>query len=139
MQKRSVFLGVSIALLSLALTGCPERIRIGDISNDPGRYYDKEVTVAGRVVRSYGAVGAGVYEIDDEKGKVAVNVDPREGALGRLTLDEFQRMLKPSEAAPAAVRLQAQHIEAGQSYWRYGLLLMLAALVAESVVGRVRS
>jgi hypothetical protein len=81
----------------------------------------------------------GVYEIDREKGSVAVNVDPREGALGRLTLDEFQGMLKPSEAAPAAVRLQAQHIEAGQSYWRYGLLLMLAALVAESVVGRVRA
>lgn len=72
MKKTSMFLGVSIALLSLALTGCPERIRIGDISNDPGRYYDKEVTVAGRVVRSYGAAGAGVYEIDDGTGKLWV-------------------------------------------------------------------
>jgi hypothetical protein len=72
MKKRSIFLGISIALFSLALTGCPERIRIGDISNDPGRYYDKEVTVAGRVVRSYGAAGAGVYEIDDGTGKLWV-------------------------------------------------------------------
>ena len=72
MKKRNMFLGVSIAMLSLALTGCPDRIRIGDISNDPGRYYDKEVTVAGRVVRSYGAVGAGVYEIDDGTGKLWV-------------------------------------------------------------------
>ena len=72
MKKRSVFLGVSIAILSLALTGCPERIRIGDISSDPGRFYDKEVTVAGRVVRSYGAVGTGVYEIDDGTGKLWV-------------------------------------------------------------------
>src|SRR5258706_13787458 len=46
MKKTSMFLGVSIALLSLALTGCPERIRIGDISNNPGSYYDNEVTFA---------------------------------------------------------------------------------------------
>lgn len=72
MKKRSIYLGVSIALLSIALTGCPERIRIGDITNDPGRYYDREVTVVGRVVRSYGAVGAGVYEIDDGTGKLWV-------------------------------------------------------------------
>jgi hypothetical protein len=70
MKKTSVFLGISIALLSLTLTGCPERIRIADISNNPGRFYDKEVTVAGRVVRSYGAVGAGVFEIDDGTGKL---------------------------------------------------------------------
>jgi len=70
MKKTSVFLGISIALFSLALTGCPERIRIADISNNPGRFYDKEVTVAGRVVRSYGAAGAGVFEIDDGTGKL---------------------------------------------------------------------
>jgi len=71
-KKISVLLGVSIALLSIALTGCPERIRIGDISHDPGRYYDREVTVAGRVVRSWGAAGAGVYEIDDSTGTLWV-------------------------------------------------------------------
>jgi len=70
MKKAGIFLGISIALLSLALTGCPERIRIADISNNPGRFYDKEVTVAGRVVRSYGVAGAGVYEIDDGTGKL---------------------------------------------------------------------
>ncbi|MFY9554133.1 MAG: OB-fold nucleic acid binding domain-containing protein [Blastocatellia bacterium] len=72
MKTKSALLAVPILLLSLALTGCPERIRIGDISSDPGRYYDKEVTVAGRVVRSYGAAGAGVYEIDDGTGKIWV-------------------------------------------------------------------
>jgi len=72
MKKKSLVLGISIALFSLALTGCPERIKIGDISNDPGRYYDREVTVAGRVVRSWGAAGAGVYEIDDGTGKIYV-------------------------------------------------------------------
>ncbi|MFL6277915.1 MAG: OB-fold nucleic acid binding domain-containing protein [Blastocatellia bacterium] len=72
MRKTSMLLGVSIALLSLALTGCPERIRIGDIQNDPGRYYNKEVTVAGKVVRSYGGLGQGVYEIDDGTGTLWV-------------------------------------------------------------------
>jgi len=72
MNKKSLVLGISIALFSLALTGCPERIKIGDITNDPGRYYDREVTVAGRVVRSWGAAGAGVYEIDDGTGKIYV-------------------------------------------------------------------
>jgi hypothetical protein len=68
MKRTRIFSGAAIALLSLALTGCPERIQIGDISRDPGRYYNKEVTVAGRVVRSYGAGGAGVYEIQDGTG-----------------------------------------------------------------------
>jgi hypothetical protein len=31
---------------------------------------------------------------------------------------------------------RARQIEARQHYWQYGLLLMLAALVAESFVGR---
>ena len=33
---------------------------------------------------------------------------------------------------------QAQQAEGTQNLWRYGLLLMLAALVGESVVGRTR-
>jgi hypothetical protein len=32
--------------------------------------------------------------------------------------------------------VRAQQTEARQNYWRYGLMLMLAALVAESFVGR---
>jgi hypothetical protein len=32
--------------------------------------------------------------------------------------------------------MQARQAEARQNYWQYGLLLMIAALVAESFVGR---
>jgi hypothetical protein len=67
-MKPKILFSVVLALISLALTACPERIRIGDITSDPGRYHDKEVTVVGRVVRSYGGGGAGVYEIDDGTG-----------------------------------------------------------------------
>ena len=80
----------------------------------------------------------GVYQLDGGRRAVTVNVDAREGDATRLGADEFKRMFRASatDAAPA-LTLQAQETEAGQSYWRYGLLLMLAALVAESFVGRV--
>ena len=87
MKRSSMLLGAAIALVSIALTGCPERIRIGDISRDPGRYHDKEVTVVGKVVRSYGAAGAGVYEIDDGTGTLWVatekyGVPPKDQYVG---------------------------------------------------------
>jgi hypothetical protein len=72
MKRKRIFLSIFVAVLALGATGCPERKRIGDITADPGRYYDKEVTVAGRVVRSYGALGQGVYEIDDGTGRMWV-------------------------------------------------------------------
>lgn len=72
MKQRSALLGVSVVILSLAMTGCPARMRIAQIQRDPGRYYGREVTVVGRVTRSYGAAGAGVYEIDDGTGRVWV-------------------------------------------------------------------
>jgi hypothetical protein len=68
---------------------------------------------------------------------VAVNVDPRESATTRMTPAEFQEMIVQGPASvPVAPPSQARQTEAGQSYWRYGLMLMLAALVVESLVGR---
>ena len=37
---------------------------------------------------------------------------------------------------PLTRPLSARRIEARQNYWQYGLLLMIGALVAESVAGR---
>ena len=70
MKKNSILLGVFVAALALSLTGCPERKRIGDVTADPGRYLNKEVTIVGRVVRSYGAGPFGIYEIDDGTGRM---------------------------------------------------------------------
>lgn len=81
----------------------------------------------------------GVYQLDGGKRTVALNVDAGEADPSRMTAEEFKKMFATGEfAAASAVSLQAVQVEAGQSYWRYGLLLMLAALVVESVVGRVR-
>jgi hypothetical protein len=68
---------------------------------------------------------------------VSVNVDPREGSSDRLTREGFLEMVqRSSEDAATATSLQARQTESHQSYWQYGLLIMLAALVAESFVGR---
>ena len=79
----------------------------------------------------------GFHTIQPENRTVVLNVDPRESDLAVLSVDEFRGMVKEKEGAPAqATRLQAQQIEAAQSYWRYGLVLMLVALVAESLIGK---
>lgn len=68
---------------------------------------------------------------------VSVNVDPREGGSDRLTREAFlEKVQRSSQDAEAATALQARQTESHQSYWQYGLLIMIAALVAESFVGR---
>ena len=70
--------------------------------------------------------------------QVAVNVDSRESNLTRMQTDEFAGRFQTSSApAPQATRLHARQLEGDQSYWRYGLMLMLVVLVTESFVGRV--
>jgi hypothetical protein len=65
----SVFLVVAGALL---LAGCPPRESIEKINRDPGRYAGKEITIAGRVADSFGAMGTGVFQIDDGTGTMWV-------------------------------------------------------------------
>jgi hypothetical protein len=68
---------------------------------------------------------------------VAVNVDERESDPARISPEEFAAMVATVPARSTdRVDLQARQAEARQSYWQYGLLLMIGALVAESMVGR---
>jgi hypothetical protein len=79
----------------------------------------------------------GVYRATADGRTIAVNVDARESATAVVRPDEFVAMVeRVSPASAAATDARAQQIEARQGYWQYGLLLMLAALVAESFVGR---
>jgi len=67
---------------------------------------------------------------------VAVNVDARESSVERLTPAEFQKLVtRSADAAKPRERRLAEQSEAHQGYWRYGLMLMLAALVVEALVG----
>jgi hypothetical protein len=60
---------VTVVALVAALTGC-ERTRIADINRDPSRYTGKEITIAGEVTDSFGALNQGAYEIDDGTGRI---------------------------------------------------------------------
>lgn len=79
----------------------------------------------------------GIYRTADGR-TVALNVDSRESATAALDAAAFQRMVeRVKPAGGSVIDLRAQQVEGRQRYWQYGLLLMLAALVAESFVGRV--
>jgi hypothetical protein len=78
----------------------------------------------------------GVHRIADGR-TVAVNVDAREAMLARLTPEAFDEMIRRTASTAAKpAELQARQAEARQSLWLYGLMVMIAALVAESFVGR---
>jgi hypothetical protein len=61
-----------LAMTTLLLAGCPPRVSIADINRDPERYANRDVSIAGRVSNSFGALGTGVYEIDDGTGTMWV-------------------------------------------------------------------
>jgi hypothetical protein len=61
---------VSVAVLLLA--GCPPRESIEKINRDPGRFAGKDITIAGRVTDSFGAIGSGIFKIDDGSGTMWV-------------------------------------------------------------------
>ena len=67
---------------ALILAGCPTRTTIEKINRDPGRYAGKEVTIAGRVTNSFGALGTGVFEVEDGTGRMWV-FSERYGVPGR--------------------------------------------------------
>jgi hypothetical protein len=68
--KRICYL-VAVMIMGLALVAC-ERMKIAEINADPGRFMNKEVTIAGQVTQSVGALGKGVYQLDDGTGKLWV-------------------------------------------------------------------
>jgi hypothetical protein len=77
----------SIALLAAAtvlLAACPPRQSIESVNHDPGRFRNREITVAGRVVNSFAVMGVGAFEIDDGTGRLWVFSDkygvPGQGA-----------------------------------------------------------
>lgn len=72
MFKKKMLLTLGLLLGLLLLVGCPQRKSISDVLKDPAYYANREVTLAGTVTRSFGALGTGVYEIDDGTGKIWV-------------------------------------------------------------------
>ena len=72
MRKARLLLLLPAAFMVLLLAGCPQQRTIAQLNGDPGAYLNKEVTVVGTVSHSFGALGQGVYEINDGTGSVWV-------------------------------------------------------------------
>ena len=68
MKARVLLLTVAALLL---LLGC-EHKKISEIANDPAQFKNREVLIVGKVVSSFGALGRGVYEVDDGTGRIWV-------------------------------------------------------------------
>jgi hypothetical protein len=71
-KRNRILFAVLLIAGVLLLAGCPQRTSIGHINSDPGRFAGKEVTIAGRVSGSFGALGTGVFEVDDGTGRMWV-------------------------------------------------------------------
>lgn len=71
MKPTKLLLLVVIAICVSFLVGCP-RTSIADINKDPGHYAGKDVTIGGHVSNSFGALGNGIFEIDDGSGRMWV-------------------------------------------------------------------
>jgi hypothetical protein len=108
-----------------------EAVRYVSASQDRGRDYMVGAAPAGAGTRP------GIYHVGVDNRMIAVNVDPREGITEGMDSKEFVQRVERVDTTGSTTRdARSVHLEARQSYWRYGLLLMLAALVAESFVGR---
>ena len=57
---------------ALLMTACPNQTTISKINQNPAKYQNKDVALVGTVTDSYGALGTGVYELDDGTGRIWV-------------------------------------------------------------------
>ncbi|PYX87029.1 MAG: hypothetical protein DMG68_13195 [Acidobacteria bacterium] len=71
MHARKLLLAAFV-IFGFVLVGCPTHTSIANITRDPGHFAGKDVTVAGHVSDSFGALGAGVFQIDDGTGTIWV-------------------------------------------------------------------
>jgi hypothetical protein len=72
MMKHKIFISVLLLASSLILTACPQQTSINQLNGDPARYRGKEVLIIGNVTNSFGALGEGAYELNDDTGKIWV-------------------------------------------------------------------
>src|SRR4029077_17549416 len=74
MKTRTLNYVIGVLLLGTLLVSCDQQ-KISAINADPGSYHNKEVQVAGEVTQSIGALGKGVYQINDGTGSLWVYSD----------------------------------------------------------------
>ncbi|HVO59661.1 MAG TPA: OB-fold nucleic acid binding domain-containing protein [Terriglobales bacterium] len=71
-SPKAILAVLMLVAATLLLVGCPPSTKISDIEKDPGKYANKDVTIGGRVSTSYGALGTGMFQLDDGSGTMWV-------------------------------------------------------------------
>ncbi len=71
MSYRSKLVAALVLPAVLLLSSCGAT-KIGRLLAEPMRYQNRNVTVEGTVTNSFGAIVAGVYQVDDGTGKLYV-------------------------------------------------------------------
>ncbi len=71
MSNRRRILFVLASLPLLLLTAC-DLDTIAEVKGDPYKFVNKTAHLGGTVTRSFGAMGYGIYELQDETGKIYV-------------------------------------------------------------------
>jgi len=80
---------------------------------------------------------ASVQAADGSAQAVAVNVDVRESDPSTGSAAEFEgNIARVSRSHTRSAESDAHHVEEQQRWWQVGLLIMLAALTGEALVGR---
>lgn len=76
---KKVYLLSLVLIIAVFAAACPKRTSIADIEDNPSKYYDKDVAVAGTVKDSYGISipilqngQGGIYKVDDGTGSIWV-------------------------------------------------------------------
>jgi hypothetical protein len=89
-MKTRIFASIIFLACAVFLTACPQQTSINQVNGDPARYRGKEILIVGTVTNSFGALGQGAYELNDETGKIwvltqrgAPSKGARVGAVGR--------------------------------------------------------
>ena len=72
MLTRRNFLILAFVIACAAAPVAFAKTTINKINGDPGKYYNKKVTIEGTVTDSYGVLGEGAYELDDGTGRIWV-------------------------------------------------------------------
>ncbi len=71
-MRNRILTALLLSFAGLLLAGCPPRESIAKINQDPGRFAGKEISIAGRVTDSFGAMGTGAFQLDDGTGTMWV-------------------------------------------------------------------
>jgi hypothetical protein len=112
-MKRSWKSGALAPLAAaLILAGCGT-VKIGRILDEPTRYQNRTVNVEGRVDNSFGAIVTGVYQVDDNTGKIYVLSNggvPRKGSRVSVKGRVMNGITLGTRSFGTAIREQSHHV-----------------------------